>query len=65
MVLVPSMRLEGRLDLPPPCAKQKNSFAVDIFQVAILGPDQRVWRQEFAPVMVSITASEVATTGRG
>ena len=65
MVLVPSMCLEGRQDLPPLCAKRKNSFAVEISQVDFLGPDRRVWREDLAPVMVSITTAEVETTGRG
>ena len=39
MVLAPSMCLEGRQDLTPPCAKRKKAFAVEIYQVALLGPD--------------------------
>ena len=65
MVLFPPMRLEGRRDVPPPCDKRKNLFAVDISQVALSGPDQRVCREYLVPVMVSITASAVATAGRG
>ena len=65
MVLSPSMCLEGIRDLPPPCAKRKNSFAVEIYQVDFLGTDWRVWREDLVPVMVSITASEVENTGRG
>ena len=38
MVLVPLMRLDGRRDLSPSCAKRKNSFAVEISQVALSGP---------------------------
>ena len=37
MVLVLLMRLDGRRDLPPPCAKRKKSFAVEISQVALSG----------------------------
>ena len=65
MVLVLLMRLDGRCDLPPPCAKRKNSFAVDISQVALSGPDQRFWREDLAPTDVLITASTVATAGCG
>ena len=65
MVLVPLMILDGRRDLPPPCAKQKSLFAVDIFQVALSGPDQRVWKDYFSPVDVFITTDAVATAGRG
>ena len=65
MVSVPSMHLEGRRDLPPPCAKRKNSFAVEIYQVAFWGPDRRAWREYLEPVMVSITAAAVEKTGSG
>ena len=57
MVLVPSMRLDRRRGLPPPCAKRKNSFAEDISQVAFSGPDRRVWREYLAPVVVLIAAA--------
>ena len=60
MVLVPLMRLYGRCDLPPPCAKRKNSFAVDIYQVSLSGPERRVWRDDLAPVDVLMSASAVA-----
>ena len=60
MVLAPSTCLEGRRYLPPPCARQKKMFLVDIPQVAFLGPYRRVWREDLAPVMVSITAAAVA-----
>ena len=63
MVLVPTARLEGRRDLPPTCSRRKNSFVVKISQVALSGPDWRVWREDLAPVMVSITAAAVARTG--
>ena len=59
------MRLDGRRYLPPPCAKQKNSFDVDISQVAFSGTDKRVWREDFAPVVVLINATAVATARRG
>ena len=59
------MRLDGRRDLPPPCAKQKNSFAVEISQVALSGPDRRVWKEDLAPVEVFINVAAVATTGIG
>ena len=65
MVLVPLMRLYGRRDLSPPCAKQKKSFAVDISQVALSGQDRRVWREDLAPVFMLITAAAVETAGRG
>ena len=44
IVLVLSMCLERRRNLPPPCAMRKNSFAVEISQVVFSGPDWRVWR---------------------
>ena len=65
MVLVLLMCLDGRLDLPPPCAKRENSFAVKISQVAFSGPDRRVWREGLAPVDVLSTAAAVSTVGRG
>ena len=65
MVLVPSMRLEGRRDFPPPCNKRKISFAVEISQVDFSEPYQIVWREDLAPVVVLITAAAVATVGRG
>ena len=65
MVSVTSTRLEGRRDLPPPCARHKNSFVVEIYQVALSGTNWRVWREDLAPVMVSITVAAVARTGRG
>ena len=54
------MRLDGRRDLPPPCAKRKNSFAVENSQVALSGTERRVWRDDLAPVDVLMTAAEVA-----
>ena len=65
MVLVPLMCLDGRRDLTPPCAKQKNSFAVEISQVALSRTEQRVWREDLAPLDVLITTAAVATAGRG
>ena len=65
MVLVLSMCLEGRRVLSPPYAKRENSFAVEISQVSFSGLDQRVWREDLAPVMVLITATAVATVGCG
>ena len=65
IVLDPLMLLEGIRDLPPPCARQKNSLALDISQVAFSGPDRRLWREDLAPIVVSITAAAVATAGRG
>ena len=38
---------------------------VEIYQVAFSGPDRRVWREDLAPIMVSITAEAVETMGRG
>ena len=61
MVLVPLMLLDGRRDLPPSCAMQKNSFAVDISQVAFSWTDRRVWREDLTPVDVLITAIVAAT----
>ena len=55
----------GGQDLPPPCVRRKKSFVVEIYQVALLGPDQRVWREDLMPVMVLITALAVPATGRG
>ena len=65
MVLVTSTRLEGRQDLPPPCARRNNSLAVEIYQVAFLGTDRRVWREDLAPVMVLINAAAVEKMGYG
>ena len=65
MVLVPLMRLDGRRDLPPPCAKRKNSFAVEISQVALSVLDRRVWREDLSPVDVLMNAAAVAMTGLG
>ena len=65
MVLVPLMCLDGRRDLPPPCAKQEKSFAVEIYQVALLGPERRVWRYDLDPVDVLMTAAAVAMLGFG
>ena len=59
MMLVPLIRFGGRRDLPPPCGKWKNSFSVKISQVALSGPDRRVWREDLAPVDVLMTASMV------
>ena len=42
MVVVLLMCLDGRRDLSPPCAKRKNSFNVEISQVDLSGPEQRV-----------------------
>ena len=65
MVLVPLMRLDGRRDLPPPCAKRKKSFAVEIYQVALLGPERRVWREDLDPVDALMTAAAVEMLGFG
>ena len=65
IVLVPLMCIDGRRDLPPPCAKRKKSFAVEISQVALSGLDRRVWRKDLAPVEVLMTAEVVAMTGLG
>ena len=62
MVSVPSTRLEGRKDSPPPFARRKNSFVVEISHVAFSGTDRRVWREDLAPVIVLITMAEVVTT---
>ena len=65
IVLFPLMCLDGRCDLPPPCAKWKNSFAVDISQVALSGADWRFWREDLASVDVLMTADVVAMVGLG
>ena len=65
MVLVSLMCLDGRRDLPPPWAKQKKSFAVEIYQVALSGTDWRVWREDLAPVVMLITEAAVAMAGHG
>ena len=65
ILLVPSTRLEGRQYLPPPCARRKNLLAVEISQVTLSGPERRVWREDLAPVLVSITEAAVATMGQG
>ena len=46
------------------CQAEKK-IVVEIFQVAFSRLDQRVWREDLAPVMASITATAVATTGLG
>ena len=63
MVLVQLMRLGGRRDLLSPCAKRKNSFALEISQVDLSGTDRRVQREDLAPVDVLMTASAVAKAG--
>ena len=65
MVLVPLIHLDGRRDLPPPYAKRKNSFAVEISQVALSGTERRVWRDDLAPVDVLMTADALAMSGFG
>ena len=65
MVLVLLMRLNGRRDFPSPCAKRKISFAVDIYQVALSGPERRFWRYHLAPVDVLMTTAAVAMAGFG
>ena len=65
MVLVTSTSLEGRRDLPPPCARRKKLLTVETSQVAFSGTDRRVWREDLAPVMVAITVATVATMGCG
>ena len=65
MVLVPLMRLDGSRDLPPPCAKRKNSFSVKISQVTLSGTDRRVWREDLVHVDVLMTEAVVETTGLG
>ena len=65
IVLVLLMRLDGRRDLPPPFAKRENSFAVEISQVALSRTEQRVWREDLAPVDVLMTAAAVAMSRFG
>ena len=65
MVLFALMRLDGSRDLPLPCAKRENSFAVKISQVALSGLDRRVWRENLASVDVLMIAVVVETTGIG
>ena len=65
IVLVFLTRLEGRRDLSPPCDRPKKSLVVEIYQVTFSGPERRVWREDLAPVLVSITAEEVEKMGRG
>ena len=65
MVLVPLMYLYGRRNLPPTCTKQKNSFAVEISQVALSGPERIVWREHLAPMDVLMTAATVEMAGFG
>ena len=65
IVLVPLIRLNGRRDLPPLCAERKNSFAVEISQVALSGTERRVWREYLASVDVLTTAAAVAMAGFG
>ena len=65
MKLVPLMCLDGRRDFPPPCVKRKKSFAVEISQVALSGPERRVLREDLSPVGVLMTAAAVAMAGFG
>ena len=65
MVLAPSTSLEGRRDLSQPYSRQKTLLVVEISQVAFSGPEQKVWREDLVPVMVSIPAAALVTTGRG
>ena len=65
MVLVPLMFLDRRRDLPPPCAKRKKSFAVEIYQVALSGTEWRVWRDDLDPVDALITVAAVEMSGFG
>ena len=65
IVLFPLMSLGGRRDFPPPCAKQKNSFAVEISQVALSGLERIVLREILAPVDVLMTAAAVVMAGFG
>ena len=65
MVLVQLMHLDGRRNFPPPCAKRGNSFAVEIYQVALSGPERRVWREDLAPVDVLMTVVAVKMAGFG
>ena len=65
IVLVPSTRLDGRWDLPQPCARRKTYLVVEISQVAFSGTERRVCREDLAPVLVSITAAAVANMGQG
>ena len=65
MLLVPLMHLDGRCDVPPPCDKREKLLAVEISQVALLGPDRRVWRDDLDPVCVLMNATAVATVGIG
>ena len=50
--------------LPPPCVRQKDYFVVKISKVDFSGPDRRVWREDLAPVMVSIATEAVEATRR-
>ena len=65
MALVPLMPLYGRRDLPPPCAKRENSFAVDIFQVALSGPNPPSKLYDPNRFLPMVTETAVATAGRG
>ena len=65
MVLVPLMRLGGRRDFPPPCAKQKILFDVEISQVALSGLERRVLREILDPVDMLMTAAAVVMAGFG
>ena len=48
---------------PSTLCQAEKLLAVEIPQVAFLGPERRVWRENLAPILVSITASAVAMTG--
>ena len=65
IVLLPLMRLDGRHDLLPPCAKRNNLFAGYISQVDLSGPERRVCREDLAPVDVLMTAAAMAMEGFG
>ena len=46
-------------------ALRENSFAVEISQVALSGPERKVWREDLVPVDMLMTAATVAIAGFG
>ena len=65
IVLVPPTRLEGRKNFPLPCTRRNKYLAVEISQVDFSGSEQRVWGEDLAPLLVSITTEAVAKMGQG
>ena len=50
---------------PSTLCQAEKLLAVEIPQVAFLGPERRVWRENLAPLLVSITVAAVEITEIG